>query len=69
VATVMPWTAEALAEYLQDVRPGYGCERHPAVWLPERGGRISPRQIDDRFAQFRQLAGLPGDLSVHSTRS
>lgn len=68
VATVMPWAAGALEQYLRDVRPGYGCERHPAVWLTERGGRISPRQIDDRFAQFRQLADLPGDLSVHSLR-
>ncbi|MGH3981689.1 MAG: tyrosine-type recombinase/integrase [Pseudonocardiaceae bacterium] len=68
VATVMPWTVETLAQYLAEVRPGYGCERHPAVWLTERGGRISLRQIDDRFAQFRQLAGLPDDLSVHSLR-
>ncbi|HWR46197.1 MAG TPA: tyrosine-type recombinase/integrase [Pseudonocardiaceae bacterium] len=68
VATVMPWTAEALEQYVRDVRPGYGCERHPAVWLTERGGRISLRQIDDRFAQFRQLAGLSDDLSVHSLR-
>jgi site-specific recombinase XerD len=68
VATVMPWAAEALAQYVEEIRPRYGCERHPAVWLTERGGRISPRQIDDRFAQFRELAGLPGDLSVHSLR-
>jgi site-specific recombinase XerC len=38
------------------------------VWLTERGGRISLRQIDDRFAQFRRLAELPDDLSVHSLR-
>ena len=64
----MPWAAETVAQYLEEVRPHYGCDRHPAVWLTERGGRISPRQIDDRFAQFRTLAGLPGDLSVHSLR-
>lgn len=68
VATVMPWAAEALEQYLEQVRPRYGCDRHPAVWLTERGGRISPRQIDDRFAQFRRLADLPDDLSVHSMR-
>ncbi|HET9247343.1 MAG TPA: tyrosine-type recombinase/integrase [Xanthobacteraceae bacterium] len=68
VATVMPWAAETLAQYVEEIRPRYGCERHPAVWLTERGGRISPRQIDDRFAQFRELAGLPDDLSVHSLR-
>jgi integrase len=68
VATVMPCSAETLTQYLQEIRPHYGCDRHPAVWLTERGGRISTRQIDDRFAQFRRLAGLPDDLSVHSLR-
>src|SRR2546423_11683119 len=32
VATVMPWAAEALAQYLDDVRPGYGVPSHPALW-------------------------------------
>ena len=59
VATVMPWAAEALAQYLDEVRPRYGATAHPALWLTERGGRISPRQIDDRFAQLRAAAGLP----------
>jgi integrase/recombinase XerC len=68
VDTVMPWAAEALAQYLEEVRPRYGAAGHPAVWLTERGGRISVRQIDDRFAQLRGLAGLPGELSVHCLR-
>ena len=41
---------------------------HPAVWLTERGGRISPRHIDDRFALYRDRAGLPAELSVHCLR-
>ena len=68
VATVMPWAAEALAQYLADVRPRYGCGSHPALWLTERGGRISPRQVDDRFAAWRAAAGLPRELSVHCLR-
>lgn len=68
VATVMPWATEAVEQYLEQVRPRYGAGRHPALWLTERGARISPRQIDDRFAQFRRLADLPDDLSVHSLR-
>ena len=68
VATVMPWAAGALAQYLEEVRPRYGQAGHPAVWLTERGGRISVRQIDDRFAQLRGRAGLPGELSVHCLR-
>ena len=68
VATVMPWAAQALEEYLAEVRPRYGCDAHPAVWLTERAARISARQVDDRFAQFRALAGLPAELSVHCLR-
>jgi site-specific recombinase XerD len=38
------------------------------VWLTERGGRISPSQIDDRFRLWRARAGLPAELSVHCLR-
>ncbi len=68
VATVMPWAAEALEQYLTEIRPRYECENHPAVWLTEREARISLRQVDDRFAQFRAAAGLPAELSVHCLR-
>jgi len=68
VATVMPWAAEALAQYIEQVRPCYEAGGHPALWLTERGGRISPRQIDDRFAAWRAAAGLPRELSVHCLR-
>ena len=37
VATVMPWAAGALAQYLDEVRPGFGVPSHPALWLTERG--------------------------------
>ena len=67
-ATVMPWAAEALAQYIDQVRPCYEAGGHPALWLTERGGPISPRQIDDRFAAWRAAAGLPGELSVHCLR-
>jgi integrase/recombinase XerC len=68
VATVMPWAAQVLEQYLAEVRPQYGCGAHPAIWLTERAARISARQVDDRFAQFRALAGLPAELSVHCLR-
>jgi len=68
VAAVMPWAVEALAQYLGEVRPRYGAAAHPALWLTERGGRISARQVDDRFALWRTAAGLPAELSVHSLR-
>lgn len=68
VATVMPWAAEALGQYLGDVRSRYGKPSHPALWLTERGERISARSVDDRFAAWRAAAGLPGELSVHCLR-
>jgi integrase/recombinase XerC len=68
VATVMPWAAEALEQYLGEVRSYYDRPEHPAVWLTERGGRISPRQIDERFAIIRGRAGLPVELTVHCLR-
>ncbi len=68
VAAVMPWAVEALEQYVKEVRPRYPAAAHPALWLTERGGRISPRQVDDRFALWRAAAGLPAELSVHSLR-
>jgi integrase/recombinase XerC len=69
VATVMPWVAEALMQYLDEVRPRYGvAQAHPALWLTERGGRISARSVDERFAAWRAGAGLPAGLSVHCLR-
>src|SRR5512142_1686377 len=56
VAAVMPWAVAALAQYLDEVRPRYGAHGHPALWLTERGERVSPRGIDERFAAWRQAA-------------
>lgn len=69
VASVMPWAVEALVQFSDEVRPLYGdAARGPALWLTERGGRISPRVIDERFASWRAAAGLPTELSVHCLR-
>ncbi len=69
VASVMPWAVEALAQYVGEVRPLHGqAARGPALWLTERGARISSRRIDERFAQWRRRAGLPAELSVHCLR-
>jgi site-specific recombinase XerD len=68
VLAVMPWAGQALEQYLDEVRPRYGAAMHPALWLTERGGRISTRQVDDRFALWRSAAGLPAELSVHCLR-
>ena len=68
VASVMPWAVEALQEYLVEVRPRFEGADPGAVWPTERGGRISTRSVDDRFALYREVAGLPVELSVHCLR-
>lgn len=69
VISLMPWAVAALQQYLDDVRPLHGeAALGPALWLTERGERISSRRIDERFSDWRALAGLPRELSVHSLR-
>lgn len=68
VATVMPWAAEAVAEYLAEVRPRYEPGPSKAMWLTERGGRISVRHINERFAAYRDAMGLPAELTPHCLR-
>ena len=68
VASVMPWAVEALQEYLTEVRPRFEDAAPAVVWPTERGGRISTRSVDDRFALYRTAAGLPAELSVHCLR-
>ena len=68
VASVMGWAVEAVADYVANVRPRFGCEDHPALWVTERGGRVKPPEIDDRFAAYRSALGLPAALVVHSLR-
>ena len=40
----------------------------PALFLTERGERISLRQVDERFAVYRAGAGLPDNLTPHCLR-
>jgi integrase/recombinase XerC len=69
VASVMPWAVEVIDQYVEEVRPLHGqAARGPALWLTERGGRISSRRVDERFAEWRRAAQLPAGLSVHCLR-
>jgi integrase/recombinase XerC len=67
VAAVMGWAVQAVADYVENIRPRFGGD-HPALWLTERGGRVKPREINDRFCAYRDALGLPGELSPHSLR-
>ncbi|WP_444468378.1 tyrosine-type recombinase/integrase (plasmid) [Streptomyces rochei] len=67
--SVMPWAAEAVADYVTNVRPRYAAsDASPALWLTERGGRLQAREIEDRFADYRDALGLDKDLVPHCLR-
>jgi len=68
VASVMGWAVEAVADYVENVRPRFGCGDHPALWVTERGGRVKPSEINARFVAYRDALGLPKALTPHSTR-
>jgi integrase/recombinase XerC len=68
VAAVMGWAVEAVADYVENVRPRFGCADHPALWVTERGGRVKPAEINARFVAYRDALGLPAALVPHSLR-
>ena len=68
VAAVMGWAVEAVADYVENVRPRFGCEDHPALWVTERGGRVKPAEINARFVAYRDALGLPAALVAHRLR-
>ena len=68
VASVMGWAVDAVADYVENIRPRFGCAGHPALWVTERGGRIKPAEINSRFEAYRDALKLPEALSPHSLR-
>ncbi len=68
VASVMGWAVDAVADYVDNIRPRFGIVDHPALWVTERGGRIKPAEIDARFVTYRDALRLPRELSPHSLR-
>ena len=68
VASVMGWAFEAVADYVENIRPKFGCADPPALWVTERGGRVKPAEISDRFAAYRDALGLPAALVPHWAR-
>jgi site-specific recombinase XerD len=68
VVSVMGWAVEAVRDYVENVRPRFGCADHPALWVTERGGRIKPAEINARFVAYRNALGLPAALVPHSIR-
>ena len=68
VASVMGWAVDTVADYVENIRPRFGCDDHPALWVTERGGRVKPAEINARFVAYRDALGLPAALVPHSLR-
>lgn len=68
VLSVFDWSVEVIEQYLEDIRPRYDGARQPALWLSERGGRITSNQITVRFSEYRDELGLPAELTPHALR-
>ena len=68
VASVMGWAVEAVADYVENARPLFPVEDHPAMFVTERGGRLKPAEINARFVGYRDALGLPTALVPHSFR-
>ncbi|MEE4495054.1 tyrosine-type recombinase/integrase [Streptomyces sp. BE230] len=69
VLSVMPWAVDSVQDYVTNVRPRYtdaSCK--PALWLTERGGRLQPREIEERFATYRDALGMDKELVPHCLR-
>ncbi len=68
VASVMDWAVESVVDYVENVRPRFGLDHHPALWITERCGRIRPAEINARFVLYRDALALPKALKPHSFR-
>ena len=68
VLSMFGWAVDAVADYVDNVRPLFGCADHPALWVTERGGRIRPAEINARFESYRDALRLPKVLVPHSLR-
>ncbi|MFM9493697.1 tyrosine-type recombinase/integrase [Streptomyces galilaeus] len=64
----MDWIVDVLDEWVHEIRPRLSPNRHPALWVTERLGRMSPRSINEAFVTARQDAGLNEDLDLHCLR-
>ncbi|WP_199536702.1 tyrosine-type recombinase/integrase [Spongiactinospora gelatinilytica] len=69
VVSLMPWAVEAVQDYLANVRPRYRGGHLPAMWPTERGGRLRTREIEDRFAGYRDALGLDRALTLYCVRT
>lgn len=68
VVTLHDWAVEAVRDYLDNVWPLMRPDGERAMWLSERGTRLRPRELSERFAAYRNDLGLERTLSPHALR-
>jgi DNA-binding Xre family transcriptional regulator len=68
VLTVFDWAAEIVEQYVREIRPAFGCPRHPGLFLTERGTRISVQYVSERFAESRGRPGRHAHASLSATQ-
>lgn len=64
----MDWIVDVLGEWVGELRPLFSPGSHPALWVSERVGRVSPRSMNEAFVVARRDAGLDEKLDLHSLR-
>lgn len=67
VLTTMGWASEAVAEWVEELRPLYDATG-TALWPTERRARVSADAISRRFAEYRDAIGLDRNLGPHCLR-
>lgn len=64
----LDWVVEILGEWRDQHRPLWNPGAHPALFLTERGSRMSVTALDMAYARCAELAGLQGNLTLHCLR-
>jgi integrase/recombinase XerC len=67
VLTVMDWSAEVMAEWVDEVLHDWRPDSS-GLWPSERHGRVSEDRLNAAFAASATDAGLPAGLSPHCLR-
>jgi site-specific recombinase XerD len=69
VWTISTQAVDYLRWYLENIRPQFGFDESNALFLSERGHRISPSSITRNFKEYLKCAGLPYvNYSTHCLR-
>jgi integrase/recombinase XerC len=62
------WVVDGLRQWVEEARPILNPGHDPALWLTERGQRVSTKDLELRFAWLRREAELPHELTLHCLR-